>query len=52
MFVLVGQISCVFVTLGSDALAHLGEDVEDAAIVVPQGMVWSYLLVSVPNLKS
>jgi amino acid transporter len=43
---LVGQISCMFVTLGSDAVAHLAEEVEDAAIVVPQGMMWSYILVS------
>jgi amino acid transporter len=44
--VLVGQISGMFVTLGSDAVAHLAEEVEDAAIVVPQGMMWSYILVS------
>lgn len=43
--VMVGQISCMFVTLGSDAVAHLAEEVEDAAIVVPQGMMWSYILV-------
>ena len=48
---LVGQISCMFVTLGSDAVAHLAEEVEDAAIVVPQGMVWSYILVSKTMLK-
>lgn len=43
--VLVGQITCMFTTFGSDAVAHLAEEVEDAAVVVPQGMVWSYLLV-------
>ena len=41
---LVGQVSCIFVTLGSDAVAHLCGDTESAAIVVPQGMVWSYVL--------
>lgn len=50
--VLVGQISCMFVTLGSDAVAHLAEEVEDAAIVVPQGMMWSYILVSELLAKS
>ena len=49
---LVGQITCVFVTLGSDAVAHLAEEVEDAAIVVPQGMVWSYILVSNLDLEA
>lgn len=44
--VLVGQITCMFTTFGSDAVAHLAEEVEDAAFVVPQGMVWSYILVS------
>ena len=43
--VLVGQITCMFTTFGSDAVAHLSEEVEDAAVVVPQGMVWSYILV-------
>ena len=49
---LVGQISCIFVTLGSDAVAHLAEEVADAAIVVPQGMVWSYILVSALVMNS
>lgn len=34
--VLVGQITCMFTTFGSDAVAHLAEEVEDAAIVVPR----------------
>jgi amino acid transporter len=43
--VLVGQVTGIFTSLRSDALAHLAEEVEDAAMVVPSGMVWSYGLV-------
>lgn len=43
---LVGQVTGMFVNSRSDALAHLAEEVEDAAVVVPKGMVWSYVLVS------
>lgn len=43
---LVGQVTGVFINSRSDALAHLAEEVEDAAVVVPKGMVWSYVLVS------
>ena len=35
----------MFTTFGSHAVAHLAEEVEDAAVVAPQGLVWSYLLV-------
>ena len=37
--VLVGQITGIFTTIGSDALGHLAEEVESAATVVPRGMV-------------
>ena len=47
--VLVGQITSVFTTIGSDAVEHLSEEVEDAAVVVPQGMVWSFILVREPS---
>jgi len=40
---LVGQVSCVFATIGSDSVLHISEEVEDAAVIVPQAMVWSYL---------
>lgn len=43
--VLVGQISNIFTTCRSDAVAHLAEEVEDAAIAVPRAMVWSYISV-------
>lgn len=41
---LVGQVSCMFVVIGSDSVAHLSEEVEDAASIVPQAMIWSYVL--------
>lgn len=40
--VLVGQVSNMFVVLGSDGVAHLAEEIEDAGVNLPQGMVWSY----------
>ncbi|KXL46460.1 MAG: hypothetical protein FE78DRAFT_70127, partial [Acidomyces sp. 'richmondensis'] len=42
--VLVGQLPSMFIWLGSDAVTHLAEEVEDAARLVPQSMVRSYLL--------
>lgn len=41
---LVGQLPSMFIWLGSDAVTHLAEEVEDAARIVPQSMVRSYLL--------
>lgn len=42
--VLVGQVSNMFVVLGSDGVAHLAEEIEDAGVALPQGMVWSYII--------
>ncbi|KAI6853488.1 GABA permease-like protein [Hortaea werneckii] len=41
---LIGQVPMIFTTLGSDSVAHLAEEVENAALVVPQAMLWSYLV--------
>jgi len=38
----VGQVSNLFVMLGSDGVAHLAEEIEDAGVVLPQSMLWSY----------
>lgn len=38
----VGQVSNLFVMLGSDGVAHLAEEIEDAGIVLPKSMLWSY----------
>ncbi|KAM3447806.1 hypothetical protein MY3296_008376 [Beauveria thailandica] len=42
--VMVGQVSTMFVVLGSDSVAHMSEEIEDAAVVVPQAMVGAFLL--------
>ena len=42
--VMVGQVSTMFVVLGSDSVAHMSEEIEDAGIIVPRAMVWSFLL--------
>jgi choline transport protein len=41
---LVGQVSAMFVVLGSDSVAHMAEEIEDAGIIVPKSMVWTFLL--------
>ena len=42
--VMVGQVSTMFVVLGSDSVAHMAEEIKDAAVIVPKSMVWSFLL--------
>lgn len=42
--VLVGQGANVFATSRCDAVANLAEEVEDAGAIIPQGMVWAFLL--------
>lgn len=42
--VMVGQVSSMFVVLGSDSVAHMSEEIEDAGVIVPRAMVWSFLL--------
>ncbi|KKY21609.1 putative amino acid permease [Phaeomoniella chlamydospora] len=41
---LIGQVSAIFIVLGSDSVAHMSEEVEDAGIIVPKAMIWSFLL--------
>lgn len=41
---LVGQVSTMFVVLGSDSVAHMAEEIEDAGVIVPKSMVWTFLL--------
>ena len=38
----VGQVYNLFVMLGSDGVSHLDEEIEDAGVVLPQSMLWSY----------
>lgn len=41
---LVGQVSAMFSVLGSDSVAHMAEEVEEAGSIVPRSMVWSFAL--------
>ncbi|KAM4060949.1 amino acid permease [Hirsutella rhossiliensis] len=42
--VMVGQVSSMFVVLGSDSVAHMSEEIKDASIIVPKSMIWSFLI--------
>ncbi|KJZ69917.1 hypothetical protein HIM_10702 [Hirsutella minnesotensis 3608] len=44
MTVMVGQVSSLFVVLGSDSVVHMSEEIKDASIIVPKSMVWSFLI--------
>ncbi|KAF2164776.1 hypothetical protein M409DRAFT_67527 [Zasmidium cellare ATCC 36951] len=41
---LVGQISSMFVVQGSDAVVHIADEVDDAGVLMPQCMLWAFLL--------
>lgn len=41
---LIGQISSMFVVQGSDAVVHIADEVEDAGVLMPHCMLWSFLL--------
>jgi amino acid transporter len=41
--VCIGQLTSMFIVLGSDAMAYISEEVEEAEYIVPSSMVWSYL---------
>lgn len=40
---LVGQSSSFFIVLGSDAVAHISEEILEPDVIVPQCMHWSFL---------
>ena len=41
---MVGQITAIYSSIGSDAAAHMSEEIKDAGLNVPNAMVWSYFL--------
>ncbi|KAH7125102.1 amino acid transporter-like protein [Dendryphion nanum] len=41
---LLSQVTVVYCNLGSDSIVHISEEVEDASLVVPRCMWWSYLI--------
>ncbi|KAK4554102.1 hypothetical protein LTR86_008943 [Recurvomyces mirabilis] len=42
--ILTAQISVLFLLIGSDGAAHLSEEIQDASVTVPRGIMGSYLL--------
>lgn len=40
---LISQVYVMYCNLGSDSVVHISEEVEDAGLVVPRAMWWSYL---------
>ncbi|EKM57710.1 uncharacterized protein PHACADRAFT_90968 [Phanerochaete carnosa HHB-10118-sp] len=47
---LVGQVTAMFTLVGSDAAAHMAEEIQDASKVVPRSMWWSFLANVPPTL--
>ena len=43
------QVLLLYSSLGSDSTAHMAEETQHAATVIPRAMVWSYSMVSVQN---
>lgn len=40
---LISQVTVMYCNLGSDSIVHISEEVEDASLVVPRAMWWSYI---------
>ncbi|KAK7045415.1 polyamine transporter tpo5 [Paramarasmius palmivorus] len=40
---LVSQVAVMYCNLGSDSIVHISEEVEDASLIVPRAMWWSYV---------
>ncbi|KAK4556140.1 hypothetical protein LTR86_006837 [Recurvomyces mirabilis] len=40
---LVSQVTIIYCNLGSDSVVHISEEVEDASLVVPRCMFWSFI---------
>ena len=40
---LITQVSVIYCNLGSDSVVHISEEVEDAGLVVPRCMFWSFV---------
>ena len=41
---LVSQVTVMYCNLGSDSIVHISEEVEDASLIVPKAMWWSYVI--------
>ncbi|KNG84805.1 amino acid transporter [Aspergillus nomiae NRRL 13137] len=42
--VMIGQVSQMFTVMGSDSVAHMSEEIENAGATVPQSMILSFFL--------
>ncbi|KOC11929.1 amino acid transporter [Aspergillus flavus AF70] len=42
--VMIGQVSSMFTVMGSDSVAHMSEEIEDAGVTVPKSMILSFAL--------
>ncbi|KAK6074251.1 choline transport protein (amino acid permease) [Seiridium cupressi] len=40
---LISQVSVMYCNLGSDSVVHISEEVQDASLIVPKCMWWSYV---------
>lgn len=47
---LIGQVTAMFTLVGSDAAAHMAEEIRDAGVVVPRSMWWSFVANVPPTL--
>lgn len=47
---LIGQVTAMFTLVGSDAAAHMAEEIQDAGVVVPRSMWWSFIANVPPTL--
>ena len=41
--VLIGQVTAMYTIVGSDASAHMAEEIREAGVVVPRSMWWSFV---------
>lgn len=48
--VLIGQVTAFFTLVGSDAAAHMAEEIREAGVVVPRSMWWSFIANVPPTL--
>ncbi|KJK65787.1 amino acid permease GABA permease [Aspergillus parasiticus SU-1] len=42
--VMIGQVSSMFTVMGSDSVAHMSEEIENAGVTVPKSMILSFVL--------
>ena len=48
--VCIGQVGGMFTVVGSDASAHMAEETQEAGVVVPRSIFWSFVVNIPPTL--